>query len=374
MTQALYAFSADPIHYGHIDLIERAAKAFDHVTCAIGVNGAKNPTFTLEERLDMARKSLQHLSNATVTSFDGLLVDYAYEQQIPIIVKGLRNTQDYDYECLLHQIGESQKLGIETFLLPALREKAHLSSTAVKELQCHQGLVHEYVPLYVKQKLEAKISEQYLIGVTGDIGSGKNYVTERLKEQALHEGKEAHHIDLDRVAHDILGTRPEPIYQEVRRQIAQTFGEVQNPDGSIQCKKLGELVFGNPHQLHKLNELMYTPLLVRLRRELHGRQGLIFLDAALLAEANLTHFCNNTIVLVKTDSPSQERRLRERGLWAEQIQRRLESQYRTDEKKNCILEQIAHDRYGLLLEYDNPDGRDDIPDLYARIRDHFHGN
>ena len=96
MTRALYALSGDPITHGHLDIITRAAKAFDQLIVAIGVNRLKNYLFTLEEREEMARRSLVNLKNVKVMSFTGLLVDFAYENNVDVIVKGVRTNQDFE--------------------------------------------------------------------------------------------------------------------------------------------------------------------------------------------------------------------------------------------------------------------------------------
>ncbi|MEK6963775.1 MAG: pantetheine-phosphate adenylyltransferase [Nanoarchaeota archaeon] len=354
MTQALYAFSADPIHNGHIDLIARAAGHFEHLTAVIAVNGGKSYTFSLEERLDMARHSLEHLSNVTVTSFPRLLVDYAYQQGIPVIIKGVRDSADYTYEKLLYEVGETQQTGIETFLLPAHRDKAHISSTAVKEIQRNQGDIHEYVPLYVKQKLEARISGQYILGVIGDMGCGKSYVSQKFAEIGQQKDITVHPIELDHIGHCILRALKEPAYQATRDQIAERFGKhLQKPDGSIRRKELGEIVFGNPEELEAFNQLLLHPILTHLRKELYGKQGLILLNAALLAETNTTYLCNHNVLLVEANAPLQEQRLKARGLTPEQIQKRLQSQYRSSQKEQHLLEQIRKDRNGRLWKLDN---------------------
>jgi len=117
MTRALYALSGDPITHGHLDIIQRAAKAFDQLIVAIGINQLKNYLFSLEEREEMARRSLANLKNVKVSSFTGLLVDFAYENNVDVIVKGVRSNQDFEYEHNLHLMSESQRLGIDTFLL-----------------------------------------------------------------------------------------------------------------------------------------------------------------------------------------------------------------------------------------------------------------
>ncbi len=355
MTKAIYAFSGDPIHYGHLDIIQRAAAVFDEVIVAIGVNPDKKYLFSLEERLAMAKRAIMAISPAHASSFQGLLVDYAYEQGANVIVKGVRDGKDFEYERHLHQVGESQKLGIDTFLLPAKRETAHISSSIVKALQQEQGLIHEYVPLHVKQCLEATLTGQYIVGVTGEIGSGKSYICERFVEEGRKEGLSVHHIELDHIGHEILATLPEPSYQKVREEIGKTFGPaVQNSDGTINRKVLGELVFGDADKLKELNKIMYTPLLTRLRRELYGKKGIILINAALLAESQLTYLCNNNVLFVKIDKETQRARLEGRGLSPEQIQHRLNSQYTFGGKYDELLLQIAsHHQQGQAWILDN---------------------
>ena len=108
--KALYALSGDPITRGHIHIIERAAKLFTELTVGIGINPAKKYLFALEERLELAKVALSAYKNVKVVAFRGLLVDYAYENNISVIVRGLRNSDDFTMEFMLHQIGESQKM------------------------------------------------------------------------------------------------------------------------------------------------------------------------------------------------------------------------------------------------------------------------
>jgi len=361
MKKAIYAFSGDPITYGHIDIIARASNVFDQVVVGIGANPEKEAkklyTFNLEERTEMAKKSLERFKNVEVISFSGLLVDYAYEQGIGVIVKGVRNATDFDYENVLHQVGESQKLGIDTHILFARPELAHISSSVVKAIQKEHGLISEYVPLHVKQCLEARISGQYIVGVTGEIGAGKSYVSQKFGELGKKNNIPVQDIELDFIGHQILGELKQPRYEEVRKKIAESFGEqVRKSDGTIDRKTLGELVFTNSDALDKLNKIMSTPLLVRLRRELYSKKGLILFNAALIAESNLAYLCNNNTVLVYADKETQASRLGLRGLSDEQIKRRLSSQFDFQGKKEKLEQVAERDNQGKIWVVDNSDG------------------
>ncbi len=354
MNKAIYVFSGDPITYGHIDIIKRAANNFDEVIVGIGSNPDKKYMFTLEERTLMAERSLESIKNVHVKAFTGLLVDFAYEQDVSVIVKGVRNSEDFAYENILHQLGESQKLGIDTFILFARPELAHISSSAVKSLQKENGFIQGYVPLYVKQALEAKMAKQYIIGVTGEIGAGKSYLSSGFLPIGQKLGIETHHIDLDYIGHQILEELTEPKYLKIREQLVECFGkEVQDPDGMINRKKLGQVVFNDASALSKLNSVMRNPILVRLKRELYGKSGLIILNAALLIETGTIQLCNNNVILLQCSKQTLEERLLKRGLTKAQIHRRLDSQYSFLEKKKIIESAINNDNHGRLWIVNN---------------------
>lgn len=359
MKSAIYAFSGDPITFGHIDIIKRAAVVFDRLVVAIGCNPAKKYLFSQEERTEMARKSLLGLKNVEVKTFQGMLVDFAYENNIDVIVKGVRSSADFEYEMNLHNLGDSQKLNIDTFILFTQPSLAHISSSAVKDIQKEQGLIQDYVPAYVKQCLEAKIGQQYIVGLTGEIGSGKSYVGKKLLELAKKNNLEAHNIELDDLARQIQSDLKEEKYELVRKKIINVFGtEVLNLDGGINRKVLGEIVFSDQKKLQKLNEIMETPILVRLRRELKNKKGLIILNAALIAEAKMSQLSNYNTILLSVDEKTQNKRLSERGLSQEQIKRRLESQYDFLSKKKSLEAEIEKNKHGQLWMLNNQKASD----------------
>ncbi len=373
MTKAVYAFSGDPITYGHVDIVDRAAQVFDELVVAIGTNPQKQYLFSMAERLQLTQKALQHIPNVQVTSFKGLLVDFAYELRADVIVKEVCNPTDFEYENSLYKLGLSQEINIDTFILLARAELAHISSSHVKQIQQDQGLTHDYVPINVKQALEAKMNQQYIVAVTGEIGAGKTYVCQRLVELSRAAGIPAHHIDLDEITHQIYQDLPQPRYQQVRQIIAQEFGsEVQKKDGTINRKVLGEIVFNDYQKLHTLNQIMQQPLMVRIRRELYGKKGLILLSAALIVESNMVHLVNNNVCLIKIDKKTQKQRLMDRDLSENQIQRRLQSQYTFQQKKEILLDIVEHENYGKMWLIDNSsDCSQQIQDQFQAMCDYF---
>ena len=206
---AIFAASCDPITYGHVDIIERACETFDQVIVAIGINPNKKYTFSIEERIKFIKKAIGNPNKLK------------HQQNVKTIIKGVRNNQDFDYERLLHEVSITQQIGIETYILIANQKLAHVSSSVAKELCKHQGLVHEYVPYYVKAALEHEINKQSIIGITGSIGMGKSYVTQKLIEHFTPQ-MNVLHVDLDMIAHELY-TRTEPVYRNYQNVIIETF-------------------------------------------------------------------------------------------------------------------------------------------------------
>ncbi len=374
ITTAVYAFSGDPITFGHLDIIRRAAQLFDQLIVGIGINPEKDYLFSLEERTQLARQSLQQLPNVQVKSFTGLLVDFAFEHHAQVIVKGVRNPTDFEYENNLCRMSDSQDLGIDTIFFIAKPELAHVSSSAVKQLQKEQGLIDQYVPLNVKQALEAKMSGQYLVGLTGEIGAGKSYVAKQFIKLGQKQGLKVHNIELDQLVHQIYQELDQPGYQALRKRLAQTFGQqIQNQDGTISRQKLGQIVFASQPKLEQLNQILHQPLMVRLRKSLYQKQGLILLNAALIAEAQMTALVNNHVCLVKTDQQTQLERLKERDLGKKQIDRRLASQYSYAQKKELLEAKVKQSGFGQIWEIDNAgvQANQEIFKQFEKIIDYF---
>jgi pantetheine-phosphate adenylyltransferase len=148
--------SFDPPTNGHIDVVERAARHLDHVVVAVIANPSKQPMFSLQERTEMLEKALTHVSNMEVGSFDGLLVDFARERGITLVVKGLRAVSDYDYELQMAQMNAALLPGLDTMFVTAKPEWAFLSSSLVKEVARFGGPVDRLVPDHVAAALAAR--------------------------------------------------------------------------------------------------------------------------------------------------------------------------------------------------------------------------
>jgi pantetheine-phosphate adenylyltransferase len=158
MASALCPGSFDPPTNGHVDVIERAARYFDSVIVAVIANPSKSPLFGLDERTEMLGDALAHLSNVEIASFDGLLVDFARERDVSLVVKGLRAVSDFEYELQMAQMNTALAPGLDTMFVTAKPAWAFLSSSLVKEVARYGGAIETLVPPGVAKALSAKFS------------------------------------------------------------------------------------------------------------------------------------------------------------------------------------------------------------------------
>jgi len=156
MSTAVYPGSFDPITNGHLDLIRRTAAIFDKVVIGILINQSKKPLFSLEERTEMIRKVTEDLPNIEVYPFSGLVVEFAKEHNVNVLIRGIRSTTDFEYELQMAQINHKIDDKIDTLFFATDPGYSFISSSAVKELWYYHQDVGEYVPDYVVQKLQEK--------------------------------------------------------------------------------------------------------------------------------------------------------------------------------------------------------------------------
>ena len=160
MTAALCPGSFDPPTNGHVDVIERAARYFDRVCVAVIANPSKTPLFSVDELTKLLENVLGHLGNIEVASFDGLLVDFARDRGLPVIVKGLRAVSDFEYELQMAQMNSTLLPGLDTVFISAKPEWAFLSSSLVKEVARFGGAVEGLVPPLVAQALTERFRDR----------------------------------------------------------------------------------------------------------------------------------------------------------------------------------------------------------------------
>lgn len=153
---ALCPGTFDPVTNGHIDIIERASRVFDTVVVAVLENPAKQPLFSVDERVAMLKEATAGLPRVEVASFSGLLVDYARARGASIVVKGIRAVSDFDVELQMAQMNRGMS-GLETVFMPTSPQWSYLSSSLIKEVVRFGGDVSGLVPPPVKERLEEKL-------------------------------------------------------------------------------------------------------------------------------------------------------------------------------------------------------------------------
>ena len=160
MSISIYPGSFDPVTLGHIDIIKRAAKMTDVLIVGVLKNSAKRGLFTIEEREDMLRQVTMDIPNIEIKSFDGLLVDFAKENNANTIVRGLRAITDFDYELQMAQTNRKLNPNMDTMFLTTSLEYSYLSSSTVKEVAFFDGDISEFVPELVVEKVREKVRER----------------------------------------------------------------------------------------------------------------------------------------------------------------------------------------------------------------------
>ena len=147
----------DPVTFGHIDVIARAAGLFDEVVvCVTAGSVKKQPLFSADERIDFVSQSVAHLANVRVEGFNSLVTEHARDLGASVMVKGLRAISDFDYEFQMAQLNRHLAAEIETVYLPASPEYSFVSSSGVREVAAWGGSVDDWVPAFVAEALRAR--------------------------------------------------------------------------------------------------------------------------------------------------------------------------------------------------------------------------
>lgn len=156
MITAIYPGTFDPVTLGHLDIIQRVAAIFDKLVISVVMNIEKNPLFDIDERVDLIQRVAADLPNVEVTSSIELLADFAKQYENPVIIKGLRNHIDYEYETTMAVFNKKLNPQLETFFITAKLEYTYVSSTAVRQLAAYGSDLSDYVPELVAEEINKK--------------------------------------------------------------------------------------------------------------------------------------------------------------------------------------------------------------------------
>ena len=162
--RAIYPGTFDPPTNGHLDLITRGSKLFEHLTVAILSNPIKNPLFTVSERLEMLRESTRLLENVSVATFDGLMVDFARQMGAKAVLRGIRAISDYEYEFQMALMNRKLAPDLETVFLMPKEENSVVSSRIVREVGAMGGDISGLVPEMLLERISSRLKNPAQLG------------------------------------------------------------------------------------------------------------------------------------------------------------------------------------------------------------------
>ena len=159
MTTAVYPGTFDPVTFGHLDIIRRAAVLYDKLIIGVLHNSEKTPLFSVDERVNILTKATEDIANVEVRSFEGLSVDFARSTGARVIVRGLRLITDFEYELQMAQTNRKLAPDVDTTFLYTSLQYSYLSSTTVKEVARFGGDIREFVPDFIVGEIHNKLGE-----------------------------------------------------------------------------------------------------------------------------------------------------------------------------------------------------------------------
>ena len=372
--RGLFALSADPVHNGHLDIIKKASEQCDTLIIYVTFNDQKKGAYLLSVR---ARRRLIKaaiggwLPNTTVITGDALLTDVFMEQGCDVLIRGIRNKTDLEYEK--GQVAYHDKFlpGIsdKTLYLEGDPQFAGISSSLIKSFAFHHIDVSPMVPLMAKAALEATLHKQCVIGITGQMATGKSWVAEKIVEATSLSGYPAFHLNFDDLVRELYD-EDTPGAQIVRDEIDKLFPGVLIEDGKKvdRAKLKAQIVKAEQDKLDAVHDLTKPHVFRLYRKHIKGKEGLILVEWAQLIENGLAPFVNNRVIIV--DSPDLAAMLAKRGVPADLVARFDRVQWDADKKALALETEIRAAGYGRVIRVTNRIGKplDEMTELLSQLQ------
>jgi len=350
-----YSGSFDPFTSGHKSIVENLLNRDSsiYIDIIIGDNPNKTYLFSPEQRKEFIEIELaDYKKQVHVIIYDGVIANYVYEQNIPFIIRGIRNNNsDVNDELNLARMNSTLNGEPLTLLIPQPDPSLDIVSSSNLKMLNKLGLaLNDYASANIREHLRRKLTGKVLVGVTGGMACGKSTLCKQLGSFS-----NIYHINMDLLGHDIYDNSA-PVYKNLQQHIIKYFKLTDK--NLINRKELGDIVFKDPVKLKYLNNLLLEPILHLLYKKLHELprgDAIVLIESAILVDLDLTEIVDHNIIHVTCDSHVQYDRLRKRKLTPKQITDRIISQL-TDgyvDLKIKAIQQKEHDR--LYLNVDTSD-------------------
>ncbi len=359
--RGLLPLSADPVTNGHLNIIERAADVCDELVVLACDNDTKRGKYLFDRatRGQLLERAVRKLSrsNITVRTSDRLLVDEFLEEGAEALFRGIRDDKD--------RAEEEHQMRYHELILPGITAKVvyleaeerwrEVSSTMVKAFASHHIDIAPYVPIFVKAAVEEVICHQWKIGITGEMASGKSYVSRELAKLLAERGYEAAIINFDQLVRDFCAEQSHGATRARHR-----FGELLGADVLTSDRKnvrLNELygrLFSPDVKADVRGEirLLIAPNLERLYRQaLRSARGIVLIERAQFAELELGALVNHRLIVV--ESPERAAFLTKRGVTAAHAANVGRTQWNADRKITALSAAAERAGTGLILHYEN---------------------
>ncbi len=359
-----YPGSFDPWTRGHLSVITSflSRDPDANIEIIIGDNPEKDESvFSALDRKFIIIKSIprQYRVRVKISIVSGVVANYMYKQDIPYFIKGVRDATDYYYESNLARLNSQLPGSPMTLLIPQTESQLSTVSSSNLKMLANLGIrLDIYATGFVREALKLKTSKKMFIGVVGGIASGKSTFCEKISKYAKDKDLTIHHINMDSLGHIILAEKENvlPLYNEIRYQVLDLFGdEIKNPDGTINRKILGDIVFHDKRKLDALTNIMHEPILFLMGEKINSLgPGIVLIESAILLERNLSELVDDNIIHISVPKETQiERMIESRGLSMEQAERRIDSQQISADIKTQIKNIQRYNFNRLNLEIDS---------------------